>query len=135
MAPSSGRRSATASDRVKVRFEQELSGRREAIDALEALALRNMRAMRRRRLPPLYQAGVRYVTGRRKRRQWKTAKQVLDNRQGDCADLAAYRVAELRMRGIPARFVIRSGGRPGLYHIVLHNGVRVEDPSRRLGMK
>lgn len=120
---------------MRVRFEQQLEGRAQALDALEALALRNMREMRRRRMPALYRSGTRYVTGRRKRRQWKTASQVLSNREGDCADLSAYRVAELRLRGVPARFVIKSGGRPGLYHVLIHNGREREDPSRRLGMK
>lgn len=114
---------------------QTLLGRAQALDALEALAFRNTREMKRRRFPALYESGVRYRTSPGDRRHWKTASQVLGDRHGDCADLAAWRVAELRRQGKRATFHIKSTSRPGLYHIQVLTRRGVEDPSRRLGMR
>jgi len=54
---------------------------------------------------------------------------------GDCEDLAAWRAAELRIAGEPARVVVVRSA-PGVLHAVVRraNG-RIEDPSRRLGMR
>lgn len=121
---------------MRVRFVQTLDGLDEAHDALESLAFRNAREMRRGRIPPLYKAGVRYATGSKHRQLWKSASQVYGQGHGDCADLAAYRVAELRRRGEKAKFRLKSGGRPGLYHVVVVRGNgQIEDPSRILGMR
>lgn len=121
---------------MRVRLVQTLVGREQAIDGLEALVHRNMREMARRRVPPLYKAGVRYATGPAHRRVWASASQVAAQGHGDCADLAAYRIAELRRQGEHATFRITSGGRPGLYHVTVRRASgAVEDPSKRLGMK
>lgn len=122
---------------MRVRLVQTLDGEREAIDVLESLAHRNAREMSRAKLPRLYGGAIRYATGRRHRALWKSASQVARVGHGDCADLAAYRVAELRRGGERgAGFLIRSGGRPGLYHVVVKRASgEIEDPSKRLGMR
>jgi len=122
---------------VRVRYWQVLAGPAEALDALEALVYRARKQIRRGGVPPLFESGVRY---RRERgaNHWRTPKEVLAAGNGDCEDLAAWRVAELRESGADrkAYCMIRHGGRPGLWHILVRRGDgRVEDPSKVLGMK
>lgn len=87
--------------------------------------------------PPLYRSGVRYHREPRGYEQWLQIPCVLAQRWGDCEDLAAWRVAELRKDGIDAWpcFQWRKLQTALVYHIVvcLPNGL-VEDPSRILGM-
>jgi hypothetical protein len=87
--------------------------------------------------PPLYGAGVRYRREPHEYEQWLTIPCVHARRWGDCEDLAAWRVAELRAQGVDAWacFHWRKAGRALVYHIVVcrPDGV-VEDPSRVLGM-
>lgn len=85
-------------------------------------------------LPPLYGSGIRYE--REDREAWKMPRQTLQTRRGDCEDLAVYRAAELRRRGIDPKarvIIIRTG--PWTLHAIVErgNGTR-EDPSRALGM-
>ena len=92
------------------------------------------------RLPSIYDAGVRYKregrdpeTGSRKE-EWRMISQVLAAHSGDCEDLAAWRIAELRQAGINARpWLTRHGG---TWHVrvKLPNGT-IEDPSKLLGMR
>lgn len=93
----------------------------------------------KRRVPQLYAAGVRYRRERRPERggrveRFATIPTVLRTGWGDCEDLAAWRVAELRMGGIRAiPWIIRPHAR--VYHVqVRHPSGAVEDPSRKLGM-
>lgn len=91
--------------------------------------------LRRRPGRSLYRAGVRYQRERPGYEAWRLPSQVRASGYGDCEDLAIWRVAELRARGVPARFdVVRAG--PRLWHAVvrLPDGT-IEDPSKRLGMK
>jgi hypothetical protein len=87
--------------------------------------------------PEIYRAGVRYHREPQGYEQWLTIPCVLDQRWGDCEDLAAWRVAELRLRGIDAWpcFHWRKFKTALVYHIVVcrPDGV-MEDPSRVLGM-
>jgi len=104
--------------------------------ALEGLTATNYcLLLRSKRAPGLYSSGVRYRREPRGREHWQTAPEVLRAGHGDCEDLAAYRAAELRVAGIPARAaVIRTG--PRMYHaVVMHPDGSIEDPSKRLGMK
>lgn len=104
--------------------------------ALEGLTATNYCLLARsRKAPALYASGVRYQREPRGREQWQTAPQVLRAGFGDCEDLAAWRAAELRIQGIPAKAtVIRTG--PKMFHaVVQHPDGSIEDPSRRLGMK
>jgi len=101
--------------------------------ALEGLVRLNV-AQRRAGVPALYSSGVRYR--RDKGETWDSAQICCRRGWGDCEDLAAWRAADLRLRGIPARAVVQRSKTPGVsWHAVvqLPNG-RIEDPSRRLGM-
>jgi hypothetical protein len=111
---------------------------------VEAASEQNKILIRRFGLPPLYDSGVRFQN-----EPWAgkfetiaSALKVYQRRWGDCAHLAAYRIGELRLEGIPAsckvywRHLPKPGGRLlKLFHVEvrLPDG-SVEDPSRLLGM-
>lgn len=85
-------------------------------------------------LPPLYDAGVRYIReGAQPREEWRSAVEVIEHGGGDCEDLATYRAAELQLAGEDARAIaVRSSLG---WHIVVRRGDgTIEDPSARLGM-
>lgn len=86
-------------------------------------------------LPPLYRSGVRY---RRERgtEDWLTPRQVAAVGAGDCEDLAAWRVGELRATGTDpdARVIVRQTGPRTLHALVARGDGRLEDPSAVLGM-
>jgi len=92
--------------------------------------------------PMLYKSGVRFIREKEGEELWPTIGEVIANGGGDCEDLAAWRVAELRVKGIPARPAWRhrlvrmpSGNEATLYHILVYiPGKGFDDPSRRLGM-
>jgi len=93
--------------------------------------------------PRLYEAGVRYMREPYRYEQWIPIPGVLKQRGADCEDLAAWRVAELRVRGFNARPSWSHHQRKGpdghpftMYHIrVWIPGFGFEDPSRVLGMR
>jgi hypothetical protein len=102
--------------------------------ALEGLVCVNVVLMDRSELPPLYRSGVRY---RRERgtEYWKTCEQVFKAGYGDCEDLSAWRVAELRRADELGAFclVVKTG--PSLWHVqVMREDGHIEDPSVILGM-
>lgn len=107
--------------------------------ALQAVAdlhaAMSLRDLRRANLPSLYQSGVRYRRESVGSEIWQLPTETARIGYGDCEDLAAWRCAELRLQGIPARMQVRQV-RAGLWHVTvkLPNG-KTEDPSRRLGMK
>jgi Transglutaminase-like superfamily len=116
---------------------------------LECLVQVNMALMSSRPFPDLYSTRVRYRQEPLGEENWRDAAIILQSGYGDCEDLAAFRVAELRVKHrIPARCVFRwktftltnqSGKhRVKLYHILvgLQQGktMLLEDPSKRLGM-
>lgn len=103
--------------------------------ALEGLTQANVHVLRRGNLPPLYLSGVRYQREPPGREEWLTADQVLQRKVGDCEDLGAWRAAEWRLDGVPARAVAMRTGRR-MYHTVvqLPDG-SIEDPSALLGMR
>lgn len=90
--------------------------------------------MTERQLPPLYGGTIRYAREPIGRERWQTAEETAARGAGDCEDLAAYRVAELRRQGIAATILIRVV-RPDLWHVLVQwpDG-RTEDPSAKLGM-
>lgn len=86
--------------------------------------------------PLLYRSGVRY---RREEgtEEWRGIDEVLQTGYGDCEDLACWRVAELRLKGIAARPFLswKRRGNFFLYHVrVLWPNGKIEDPSALLGM-
>jgi hypothetical protein len=103
-------------------------GTRAAVAQLRAAARAG------RPLPPIYASGVRYMRADPHER-WQTPMETLRRGGGDCEDLAMWRAAELRVNGERARVVWRRTG-PRVLHAVVQRGHgRIEDPSRRLGMR
>ena len=103
---------------------------------LEGLVCANIELLDRSPLPPLYRSGVRYKRERPGRERWQTCEQVYSTRRGDCEDLAAWRVAELRRAGEVGALVIVTKTGPHLWHVrVLRESGRIEDPSAMLGME
>jgi hypothetical protein len=92
------------------------------------------------RTPLLYASGVRYQREPRGKEEWQDIPGCLKLMRADCEDLAAWRTAELRHRGIFAKGHLKwfhSGAvNITLYHVQvkLPDG-SIEDPSKRLGMK
>ena len=89
-------------------------------------------------IPPLYKSGVRYRRESPKRERWLRSDEVLEVGYGDCEDLAAWRAAELRQRGLPAKVIVKKTG-PRKFHALVAVPTETgrwitEDPSRRLGM-
>lgn len=116
---------------------------------LEGLVRVNETLMRSRLFPDLYKTAVRYRQEPIGDENWRDASIVLESGFGDCEDLAAYRVAELRVKhNMSAQCVFRwktleintrdGPRRVKLYHILvgLWRGGKlfIEDPSKRLGM-
>lgn len=91
--------------------------------------------------PALYKSGIRYQR-ENGTENWQDVFRNFELGYGDCEDLAAHRVAELRtVYGRSAKpFVTYRKGPDGAfhYHAVLvvkgPDGWRAEDPSRKLGM-
>lgn len=103
---------------------------------LEGLVCANIELLDRSPLPPLYRSGVRYKRERPGRERWQTCEQVFTNREGDCEDLAAWRVAELRRAGEASAVVIVTKTGPHLWHVrVMRANGNIEDPSAMLGME
>jgi len=91
-------------------------------------------------VPLLYQSGVRYQEEPPGQEDWQDVAACTRLGNGDCEDLACWRAAELVVRchvGAAPTFISRdraNGGR--LFHIQdKYPDGRVEDPSRRLGMR
>ncbi len=132
--------------------------------ALEAMCAINTwhikRALKRAKkgqgvpFPPLYASGVRYEEDPAGREDWRDCYVVLKRGKGDCDNLVAWRVAELRAAGIQAEPVVKWQQVPKAMMVKLgypgdkipadgismvHCAVRfpdghIEDPSKRLGM-
>jgi hypothetical protein len=110
--------------------------------ALAATVLINLHQMRMRRIPRLYESGIRYRQERclvlgvpETCERFLTAEQALRERWADCDDLSSYRTAELIHTGEDKRAQARVYRSPGGYHaIVVRGDGRIEDPSARLGM-
>lgn len=111
---------------------------------LEALAEANAEFLREQpHTPWLYESEVVYMAEPDGRDEWQDIPDTLERGNGDCEDLAAWRVAELRVRkGEKVAFVIsvqeqrtKRGEPVTMYHIQLKRADgRVEDPSKLLGM-
>lgn len=89
--------------------------------------------------PNLYDSGVRYRKEWGRRENWQDIPTTLKKGYGDCEDLAAWRVAELRFNEGENAFIqleehpVRNGV---FYHVtVLRADGSTEDPSRALGME
>lgn len=119
-----------------------------AIDTLQGIVRFNRWFLRTHPVPPLYRSGVRHrdEPWAGKVEEFAPIPTLLESGWGDCAQLCAWRIAELREAGIPATFRVimvartrESGDRDRLYHVQVRlpptRGNRrgpVEDPTRRL---
>ena len=79
--------------------------------------------------PLLYACRIRYARDPR----WLDIPSLLHEGEGDCKSLVAFRVAELRQRGIDARPCLKPG-RDGLHALVQWPDGHLEDPSTACGM-
>lgn len=89
------------------------------------------------RVPPVYQSGLRYKEEQLGKDEWQDIPRTLDLGNGDCEDLASYRVSELRANGEAAEHTVEHRRSPTLvlYHIrVKRQNGDIEDPSCALGM-
>lgn len=121
---------------MRLRVVSEVVGPDELMAALEAHAFRAQEQLLGGRYPSLYRSGVRYSRPGRDDR-WRTPREVLQRGAGHCPDLAAWRVAELRVTGEDPRatLAVRRGG-ASLGHVVVRRGDgSIEDPSAVLGMR
>jgi hypothetical protein len=89
-----------------------------------------------RAAPMLYESGVVYRREPSGREWWETSRDVIGiaaHRTGDCEDLAAYRVAELRyVFNEPARVRVVRNSRGNFHAVVQRADGSMEDPSRIL---
>lgn len=121
---------------IRVGFEVKAK-RQSLFRLLNALVDLDRHELRTYKLPPLYKSGVRYkkelkLPGRPE--EWKTITQILRDKSGDCEDLAAWRVSELKEKGINAMIWLKKRGH--YWHVVVrYPDGTIEDPSARLGMK
>lgn len=129
---------------MRLRIHSTARGREDLRFFLGRLVDIDVYLIRKRRLPPLYQSGVRYVAetedfrSRNPVEDWQAADEVVRTGEGDCEDLACYRCAELRLQGVDAHPRLTRHGR--IWHVTVliarkHAADVIEDPSRRLGMK
>lgn len=114
----------------------EVNGALEVQALLEGLARVCVVQIRSGRVSAkLYASGVRYQREPMGRERWQSAVETLRRGAGDCEDLVAWRVAELRCGGEWAEPMVYSP-RPGLLHcVVKRSHGRIEDPSKKLGMR
>jgi hypothetical protein len=109
------------------------------VHLLEALTAVNVSWLREHAAPWLYESGVRYEEEPPGRDEWQDIPETLLRREGDCEDLACWRLAELRARSgehaLP--FVKRAVHGPRtIYHVAVRRADgSLEDPSRILGMR
>jgi len=87
--------------------------------------------------PTLYKSAVVYKREPKGSEVWRNIPIVISAGWGDCEDLAAWRVAELRYAGIAADPWIQWGvDQAARYHaLVRHPNGSIEDPSLSLGMR
>jgi hypothetical protein len=89
-------------------------------------------------LPPLYESGIVYRREPKGREWWESAADLLgvvQDRSGDCEDLAAFRAAELRVHEDEYAIVRVVPTTRGTFHAVVEReDGEIEDPSRILVM-
>jgi hypothetical protein len=107
---------------------------------IEALAAANAGYLRLHPDAPwLYASGVAYAEDAEEHEGWTDLPETLTRGVGDCKDLVAWRLAELRVREREAAFPLVSFARVGhrvKFHVVVRRADgRIECPSRELGMR
>jgi hypothetical protein len=118
------------------RPSQAKRSRRSLLYLMESLVCHNVLwLLAHPSTPKIYQADVIYIE--EVGEIWKDIPHIIVDRDGDCEDLACWRVAELRLAGINARPYIKwriVGGQDRMHALCLWPDGRVEDPSKALGM-
>lgn len=118
--------------------------KKKLLRMLEALVQVNLIYLRSHPdTPLLYESGIRYKSEIHSfgisKEEWFDIPHLLERMKGDCEDLACYRVAELRHSGVRAKVAVKDKDltpTTTLFHVLVQwpNG-RLEDPSKKLGMK
>lgn len=127
--------------------------RKALLYLLEALTNMNRVWLKFQGSPSIYESGVRYMrdpghSKTPKEENWIIIPEVIDNGGSDCKNLAAWRCAEQREKGVICRPYLKWKRRNNgtLYHVLVQYGIEVpgtdggfewgymEDPSRLLGM-
>jgi hypothetical protein len=110
-------------------------------EALEALILANQLYLRLHHAPALYESGIRYEEepAGQPYEDFSSIPVVISRGWGDCDDVVAWRIAELRQAGESAK--VRLKWEPDLtravrmYHVMVRRADgSIEDPSLLLGM-
>lgn len=102
---------------------------------LTQLVALNVVARKRGDVPELYQSGVRFRREPRGVETFRDAPNVFRVGHGDCAHLAAWRVADLRLRGERAALAVRArwtkrAPRRRVFHVMVRRqSGALEDPS------
>lgn len=116
---------------------------KQAQAAIEGLVLANVEIIyaqraKRRPVAPIYLSGVRYIISDPDE-DWRTIYEVLRHNGGDCEDLAAWRAAELRVKGTHAIVKLRRTSRRVWHALVCYRRrvkgrrrIICEDPSLTL---
>jgi len=107
------------------------------LDALTDIDARYLQ--RHPEVAPIHQAGVRYEEEPPGQEDWQDVATTLRTRTCDCDDISPWRAAELRVRLLNARAIMKPQKKAdgsSLYHILtLMPDGTVEDTSRDLGMR
>ena len=98
---------------------------------VNALVAANEGWLRKNRVVPLYDSGVRYVRDTEPEWQWRDIPAVLAHGEADCKALAAWRVAELRADGLGAAPIVNYSPADG-FHVIVQSSRGREDPSAQL---
>lgn len=118
----------------------DTTNQEEAAALLILLFELNMARARREAatLPSLYKSGVKYVSQDPRACAFRTPKEVVDRKGGDCKQLVLWRIAECRNAGIdckPRIIWLNQKNKFVAHAQVRHPDGSVEDPSYNLGMK
>lgn len=120
---------------MALRPKLDANGIEEIECLLEGLVRLDLSQLRRGLAPPIYASKVRYKREARGREDWQSALHCVKAGGADCEDLAAWCAASYRLVGLHARAIVKQVA-PGLKHcLTLLPDGRIEDPSKRLGMK
>lgn len=106
---------------------------------LDALVAINVWARRTWVFPSIYDGLIRYEAEPDGLELWASTPALFARRFGDCEDLAADRVSQLQLAGVPAATALsleeRSVTGDRWHVLVQHPNGRIEDPSKALGMR
>jgi len=110
----------------------------EICQCIEVAVSRARREVKARKVPPLFNSGVKYVTQDARACALRPPSEVHKRSGGDCKQLVLWRIAELRESGVHATprimWLKDKRGLRAHAQVRLPDG-SIEDPSYNLGMK